>query len=272
MIIRKLFISTLILFLILFIFLRSNFNPSKDFVFTKYKFIAHAAGGINDTKYSNSKEALINSIKLGYKLIELDLLETKDGFIVAAHDWKSFKRNCVNFNHQINQIPLTYKEFNDCKYEINSIKFTQLNEDEINDIFNTYLNLFLVTDKINNYNLLSKKFNFKDRIIPETFSIKDFINAKYYGFENALYPFKKYNLFFEKLFNIKILTISYEDFIKNKKKVTDLYEKGLKIYLYTSNDQYFIKEYLDKSITGVYTDFWNLSLNKCISLSKCESY
>ena len=30
-------------------------------------------------------------------LIELDLLETSDGFIVAAHDWKTFKENCLDF-------------------------------------------------------------------------------------------------------------------------------------------------------------------------------
>ena len=270
--IKRLLIFILVLFLILLYFLKTNLSSSNNLEFTRYKFIAHAGGGINDIAYSNSMEGLINSIKLGFKLIELDLLETKDGFIVAAHDWKSFKQNCVGYNGQINEVPLTYKEFNDCNFEINSMNLSQLNEKKIIDIFNKYPDLYLVTDKINNYSLLSKKFNFVERIIPETFSVKDFIFAKIYNFNNALYPFKKYNFIFNYLLNIETLTISYNDFIKNEQTVTSLFEKGLNIYVYTSNDQFFIEKYLDKSITGVYTDFWDFNLKNCMSSIKCNSY
>lgn len=270
--IKKLSLFVLILLLFFLFYIKSIFDSSNHLEFTKHKFIAHAGGAINDITYSNSEEAVNNSIKLGYKLIELDLLETSDGFIVAAHDWKNFKKNCLGFSGPIDEKPLSFREFNDCNFSINSMNLTQLDEKKITDIFNQNPDLYLVTDKLNNYSLLYKKFNFRDRIIPETFSINDFISAKLNNFDNALYPFKKFNIFLKYFLNIKIVTISYEDFIKNEKKITNLFEKGLKIYLYTSNENFFIQKYLDKSISGIYTDFWDLNLKKCISSFKCKSY
>ena len=58
------------------------------------KFIAHAAGGINFDTYTNSVEALEKSIDNGYRLIEIDLMETSDNFFIGGHhDWPSFKKN-----------------------------------------------------------------------------------------------------------------------------------------------------------------------------------
>ena len=42
------------------------------------RFIAHAGGHINGRKYTNSQEAIMNSIESG-QLIELDLIVTQDG-------------------------------------------------------------------------------------------------------------------------------------------------------------------------------------------------
>jgi len=52
--------------------------------------IAHAGGGINGLKYTNSLEAMEQSIEHGFKMVELDLLISSDGRIVAVHDWKTF--------------------------------------------------------------------------------------------------------------------------------------------------------------------------------------
>ena len=46
-------------------------------------FIAHAAGGIENYTYTNSKEALLNAIENGYKYIELDLYLTTDSQVVC---------------------------------------------------------------------------------------------------------------------------------------------------------------------------------------------
>ncbi len=56
-----------------------------------YRFIAHAGGGIDNLKYTNSLEAVNKSIKDNFKLIELDIRETLDNVFVGVHDWGEFK-------------------------------------------------------------------------------------------------------------------------------------------------------------------------------------
>ncbi|MBR6412135.1 MAG: hypothetical protein IKS41_03115 [Alphaproteobacteria bacterium] len=89
--------------------------------------IAHGGGGYKGQKVLNSKEAVLNSIKNGFKYIELDLQETTDHDIVAAHDWKRFHEltDCSSCEGAIsseearkrkilgNQTVLTSKEIND---------------------------------------------------------------------------------------------------------------------------------------------------------------
>ena len=99
-------IQILILIFIILIFIFMNYEKfiSKNFVISerikllfndnlneKNNLIAHAGGGIDDQIYTNSKEALLQSIKKGFILIELDLIETKDKKLVAANSWESFK-------------------------------------------------------------------------------------------------------------------------------------------------------------------------------------
>ena len=61
-----------------------------------YSYIAHAGGGLGEKTYTNSKEALINSISLGYKLIELDLMVTADKYIFASHGLEIFNSICLS--------------------------------------------------------------------------------------------------------------------------------------------------------------------------------
>ena len=54
-------------------------------------YIAHG-GGVNTFSLTNSKEAIVDSIENGFKYIEVDLLETKDGKLVGGHDWGDLKK------------------------------------------------------------------------------------------------------------------------------------------------------------------------------------
>lgn len=47
-------------------------------------------GGISGKEYTNSREALDNSLNMGYKYIEIDLRETSDSAIVCCHEWEDF--------------------------------------------------------------------------------------------------------------------------------------------------------------------------------------
>tara|TARA_R110002020_G_scaffold34066_14_gene103570 strand:+ start:9643 stop:10524 length:882 start_codon:yes stop_codon:yes gene_type:complete len=49
--------------------------------------IAHAGGGLQQGDYSNSKEALDQSLSHGFELFELDFNRTSDGALAIGHDW-----------------------------------------------------------------------------------------------------------------------------------------------------------------------------------------
>lgn len=52
--------------------------------------IAHAGGDIDGNPYTNSRQALLLSIRNGFHLIEMDFVQTSDGDWFVTHDWESW--------------------------------------------------------------------------------------------------------------------------------------------------------------------------------------
>lgn len=257
-------------------FISKNFEISErikllfnDNLNEKNNLIAHAGGGIDDQIYTNSKEALLQSIKKGFILIELDLIETKDKKLVAANNWKSFKEksSCC-----IDNIP-TLDEFKNSKI-LN--KYTPLDTEDINEIFSVNKNLILVTDKTNNFDLINNSFEFdKSRIIVEIFGKENYLKAIKNGIKNPLYSASvqhrdKEKEFIEK-YKIKMIAISSSDYIENEDYFKNLKkEKGTIIFVYTSNDHNFVNNSLEV-VDAFYTDFIDINTMKCSSIN-CKTY
>ena len=268
-------------------------NFIKEFHKNKFKtnsfnFIAHAGGGYDGKTYMNSLEALNYSFKKGFLLFELDLLETTDNYLVGAHDWKGFKNDCRNYdfknfpnlkNYTIDQdgsrnLPMSIEEFTNCK-----TNFTKISTLQIVNFFEKNKGAYLVTDQINNYKLIRKYFS--SRTIVEINSIRDYIRAifsktyiKMFNFSNG-----RRNIFYVKLFNIKIINIHSEHVEKYKNFLKNFIKKGNIVYVYTSNDPNFIKKNLNVTASGFYTDFIDPKTISCtepikdtISKSPCHTY
>ena len=72
----------------------------------KYGPVIHACGAIKGHEYTNSKEALYNTLKVRKsqrKLpIEVDFMLTSDGVPVCVHDWRHYNRNNgINSNRRM---------------------------------------------------------------------------------------------------------------------------------------------------------------------------
>tara|TARA_B100000787_G_scaffold168513_1_gene157425 strand:- start:839 stop:1687 length:849 start_codon:yes stop_codon:yes gene_type:complete len=247
-------------------------------IYSSNSFIAHAGGGYLENTYTNSKEALSGSVRNGYKLIELDLLVTKDKKIVASHDWGALEGMCKKkFTDREN---IFFKDVVTCKklYLKNNSQVSLLTAEDINTIFMRNNNLILFTDKISDYLLLKKEFDFLDRIIVETHSKKNYIIAKILGIKNPMFTFDdgRRNIYFSYFFNVKLIAISTHNVqrMKYKKFLKNYYKKKGAIYAWTSNNLEFNTKYIGKLITGVYTDFWNLDNGNCSSMIKqqCHFY
>lgn len=131
-------------------------------------FIAHG-GGINQFLYTNSKQAVENSLSKGFRFIELDLLKTKDSHLLAAHDWEYF-RNLTG----IPSIPANLNEA--LSQKINGDQ-SPLSGEDINKQLRQNPDWYLVTDKINDFNLLLREIPLPERMIVEVFSPQDYIRA-----------------------------------------------------------------------------------------------
>ena len=279
----------LIIFILYIIFINvnngqkisTNFHKNlKNYNFST-SFIAHAAGGIDGKTYTNSLEAINNSIDNGFKLIELDLLVTDDGKIVAQHDFRLLEAICKKDffydKEKKNRKIILFSEIVNCN-KIFDDKYTLLKENQIIEIFESNKNLILITDKIDNYKLINKKFKFQDRLIVEVFNIQDYLRAKINGIKNPMFLFTdgRRNYLYTIFFNIKLISISTANTAKYDNFLKYLFRNKVSIFSFSSNSLEFNQKYIGKTITGVYTDFWDIKSFSCTEINKnpkaCTSY
>ncbi len=237
-----------------------------------YRFIAHAGGGIDDLKYTNSLEAVNKSIKDNFKLIELDIRETLDNVFVGVHEWKEFKKitnTKKKDGNELNNEALLLNEFKKKKiYK----KYTPLDIISINDIFRKNNELILLTDKTNNFSKLNSDLNFdKKRIMVEVFGKKNYFKSISEGIINPIYSFNHKDYNFVIKHKIKIISAHSQDIINNSQIYKKLVENNVMVFMYSSNESDFINNNLDILFTHVYTDFWNINSAKCNS-NECTTY
>jgi glycerophosphoryl diester phosphodiesterase len=234
-----------------------------------FNLIAHGGGEIDSHIYTNSKEAVELSISRGFKLVELDLIETEDGHLIGGHDWMSFKK--YNFIEPISDDPLKLKSLETFKI---LKKYTVLNEKNISTFFSKYSDFNLVTDKTNNFALLNKLEN-KDRIYVEVFGLKNYIKAIFYNIKHPIYSMGKGGdggvIQYIKIFllNPKYVVANIYALKHQESLFNWIHSRGIKIFVYTSNDPDFINWAVTKFDATVYTDCVNVK-NSIFENNLCE--
>ena len=227
-----------------------SFSSSANFWMDDTKIvISHAGGSIEGKKYLNSLEAVQSSIKNGFKFIELDLLETPDGDLIAAHDWKTFHK-ITGYSSQNNAI--SSKEARKRKIFKNQ---TVLTSSGIKEIFIQNPDLFLVTDKIRNIDIIKEKFsNFLDRVIVEFKSPEECKQGTAEGISKCAF-------LFDSLPSINSLDERYVALITMPLWKVDEYKERLlkkssvKVLVYTVNDATTARKILNLPfVKGIYTD------------------
>ena len=233
-----------------------------------HKFIAHAGGGIDNFKYTNSIEAINQSINNGFKLIEIDLHETTDNIFVGIHDWENF--------NEITTQKKSSKKFS--LAEINKLKiynkYTPITVKKINEIFLKNEHLFLVTDKTQNFKKIQKDFTFgKERILVEIFGKSNFKKAIKQKVMNPIYNYNNGDYKFVVNNNIKIISASIINILNKPKEFKKLLKNDIFIFAYSSNEEKVIKNNIGILFTHVYTDFWDIQKMKCYSSRIfCKTY
>lgn len=145
--------------------IRSNWFKSPDLP----HYIAHAGGSVYRYMYSNSLEAVRNTLAHGFDFMELDLSVTSDGELVAWHDWQ----------FEWTEAP-THDEFMARKiYGL----FTPINFPRMDSILTANPQLTLVTDKISDPAVIDRWLGkYKDRMWVECFSDADYFALQEKGY------------------------------------------------------------------------------------------
>lgn len=153
--------------------LRANYFAYVDDNVPHY--IAHAGGMIDGYTYTNSLEAVNNAIMNGIRYIELDLAFTSDDSLVVSHEWMGSKDILVE-----DEAP-SYADF--MAHRVYG-RFTPIDYARIDSIMQANPKLYLVTDKISDYETIVKYFKkYKNRLIVECFEDEDYYKLKEDGYE-----------------------------------------------------------------------------------------
>ena len=251
-------LKTFALFLLIYFFI----IPIK--ASEKKNLIAHAGGEIDSYIYTNSYEAVMKSIKNGYKYIEIDLRKTTDNIIVGIHSWADLenilKKTTPNkqkefFKNKILSQNFTYKDIQELNKYLN---FKIIDEFLIEEIFSNDESLILVTDKIQDYKKLANTFTFHDRIIIEVIGLENYLKSFFYNFKKNYLStdLDLIDRLFISIFRVKGIVVN-KDIVKNsaKKNYLENYiNNGGDVFMYTINDHKLIREITGKTATHLYTD------------------
>jgi glycerophosphoryl diester phosphodiesterase len=234
------------------------------------RYIAHAGGEVNGIKSTNSKEAMDQNYKKGFRLFELDIIETSDRKLVAAHDWGMWAR----FTDYEGALPPSHSEF--MKRKIYG-DYTTLDLKGINDWFSAHPDATLVTDKINDPISFADQFVDKGRLIMELFSVMAVEEASKNGIKVMISQEPLMRLIGDKLNyleinNIKYVALSRRIIASQTKLLLQLREQGIKVYVYNVNfdpgkDEKYVQENEIGLVYGMYADKWVFDRNNG-SLSK----
>ena len=229
------------------------------------RYIAHAGGEVNGIKSTNSKQALDQNYKKGFRLFELDIIETADGKLVAAHDWKMWAR----FTDYKGALPPSHAEF--MKHKIYG-DYTTLDLKGINAWFRAHPDATLVTDKVNDPVAFADQFVDKNRLIMELFSLMAVEEASKNGItamisQEPLMGMTGDKLNYLSINAIKYVAVSRRIIASQTKLLLQLKEQGIKVYVYNVNfdpakDEKYVQENEIGLVYGMYADTWVFDQDK----------
>lgn len=224
------------------------------------RLIYHAGGGIDGLTYSNSKEALEQTLQRGNRVIEIDFMYTSDGHLVCIHDWKSITGQSA---------PMDLESFSNLRI---FAKFTPLTAAELLTYMQQYPDLHIVIDtKETNPNQVVLDLITlcgDDSDLPRRFIIQLYGGGDKQYLMDA-YPFTGENFLFtaykfgtgnplqiaELCYHedISVITVPHGSF--SDEVLSFLSEKGFIIFEHTVNYPNDAQAALQRGVYGLYTDF-----------------
>ncbi len=219
--------------------------------------VGHASGGIESMRYTNSLEALTQTINSGVKVIEVDFNYTNDKELVCYHtlyDLHCDVKNDISFidfmslRIQGRYSPMTFEDVvnimrqNPHIYIALDTKYSDLIE-MVEDVYNRCKD----KDILNRLIIQLYYPNQKEKI-QEIYDFPNMLFAPYKYSEN---PYDTLKVCYRE--NINAVVVNYKSW---SFEVFRLFkEKGINVYTYTVNREDIADKLLSNGVYGIYTDF-----------------
>ncbi len=247
----------IIVFLIIYYILNMTVVNYKIAV-SENNYFAHALGGIDKNRFTNSKEALESSYKAGFKFFEADIRLTSDNKLVLISGWgKTDYEEFLGWEYNATKNILNYETFMSSKIKN---KYTTMSFLDLLDFMKKHKDIYVMIDigtksakeTTTIYKELVKEANNDDKILQRlivTGYTTKMINAikKEYDFklinmvwqedakrEKSIKGKKKFAKFCK---DNKITSITVASGNYDKDLAYYMKKKGLMIYVYTINNE-----------------------------------
>lgn len=228
--------------------------------YDKNKIIAHGGEGIDGLDYTNSKEAVENTLNNGINIIEIDFEISSDGELICYHEISD-----VFFPVQ-NSYSL--QEFKEQKIQG---EYTPLSGSDIFEYMRKNPDLYIVVDtKHEDYLEVIKKIadeangDLLSRFIIQCYNPGDKEKvSNIYNFpdENYLFTAYKYSDDYNKLLKvcmdekIRVLVVPVLPQLYDETVMELFTSKNIKVYFHTVNRPDVANFLISKGAHGIYTDF-----------------
>ncbi len=237
--------------------------------FTDGDLIAHAGGGIEDLIYSNSLEALNLAVKNGFRYIEIDFLNTRNGDLVLLHDWKDGYMSLFSSAPGAGKnAPPRRRKPTKTAAEFKSLVMTRgLTQMDIKDLIQWMSDnptIHIVTDiKADNLKNLRKirdlSGDVRPRFIPQIHELKNHQKVKALGFEKIILTTYRNKLPAETLGEFCRDNPLFALTMPHARIENDTFERlgdiNTPVFVHTINSPEQAAEFIGKGVSGVYTDF-----------------
>lgn len=234
------------------------FNES-DEIINPYTLVSHAGGAIYGYRHTNSLEAIEESYKNGFKLIEIDFEWTSDDKVVAIHDWLNMLERLFMIESRV----LSLEEFKNLD---TFQSLTLMDLDDLAEWIKTKEDVFIITDaKKDNLRFLKllaeNHEDIKEQIIPQIYHIEEYAPVKEMSYDNIILTLYKSNYTDDEIIKFVKNNEVFAVTMPIERGYTELpmllKEKGIRTYVHTINDLYLFEELYENGVTGIYTDYFH---------------
>jgi len=222
------------------------------------RFIAHAGGIGNHRTYTNSLEALDNSVARGHTAIEIDLSWTSDNHLVLVHDWDR------EFERLFDRSPdrLTLAEF---LLTPSAHGLSHLSLEDLEGWLLDNPDVLIVTDiKEHNFeglHVIAEVYpEHRHRIVPQIYRPESYLEVRELGYDHVVFSLYRNDLPDRQVVDFVLNNPLFGVTMPVRRAMegtlpAKLAANGVRVFVHTVNDYPTMEMLQTLGVYGVYTDW-----------------